>query len=54
MLLVIVTLLVALIILPLIDLITAERIRYLVKIVILAATALWELFEIFIDKVRLV
>jgi hypothetical protein len=52
MLLIIVILLTSFIALPLIDLITAERIRTLVKILVLAAVALWELFELFIDKVR--
>lgn len=44
----IVILLVSFIVLPLIDLITAERIRTLTKIFALVITFLWEVYELFI------
>jgi hypothetical protein len=48
MLLVIIILLVAFIVTPLIDLITAERIRNLIKIVVYAIVAIWETYNIFV------
>jgi hypothetical protein len=48
MVLVIIILLVAFIVTPLIDLITAERVRTLFKIVVYAVVALWETYNIFV------
>lgn len=48
MLLVVIILLVAFIVTPLIDLITAERIKYALKVVVYAIVAIWESYNIFI------
>jgi hypothetical protein len=48
MLLIIIILLVAFIFTPLVDLITAERVRNLVKIVLYAIVAIWETYNIFV------
>jgi hypothetical protein len=50
MLLIIVILLTAFIVTPLIDLISAERIKFAIKTIVYAVVFLWELYVIFTAK----
>jgi hypothetical protein len=50
MLLVVVILLVSFLVIPLLDLITAERIRTLAKILVLGLACLWEIYELLLAR----